>query len=81
MKTSWTSGVKDETRKAEIVAAFSSSTILRKRLMEILADKEATKQRACMNSVNYEKNNWALQMADSQGYLRALQEIVNLIEK
>lgn len=81
MKTSWTKGVKDEQREADIVSAFNSSTILRKRLIEMIKAKEAVKQRDCMNVSNYEKNSWAYQMADSQGYLRAMEEIISLIEK
>jgi hypothetical protein len=80
MKTSWTSDVKDDQLKAEIISAFKSSTVLRKRLIKMLDDKEEKKQRECMNSKSYEKNNWGFQMADSQGYMRALKEIINLIE-
>jgi hypothetical protein len=81
MKTSWTSGVSDEEIKADIISAFKSSTRLRKRLKDMLDAKMVTKQKECMNVSNYEKNSWAFQQADSQGYLRAMQEIINLIEK
>jgi hypothetical protein len=81
MKTAWIKGIKDEESKADIVSAFKSSSIMRKRLSEILEAKSVSKQRDCMNVSNYEKNSWAFQQADSQGYLRALAEILSLIEK
>jgi hypothetical protein len=80
MKTSWTKGIKDEQVKADVVSAFKSSGILRKRLKEMINAKEASKQKDCQNVSNYEKNSWAFQMADSQGYLRAMTEILSLIE-
>jgi hypothetical protein len=81
MKLNWTKGIKDEESKADIISAFKSSSFLRKRLTQILEEKVAAKQRECMNVSNYEKNSWAFQQADSQGYLRALTEILSLIEK
>ena len=81
MKSAWTKGVKDEELRAEIVSAFSNSTIMKKRLSEILEAKTLSKQKDCMNVSNYEKNSWAYQQADSQGYLRALSEILSLLEK
>jgi len=81
MKTSWTKGVKDEESKADIVSAFKSSSILRKRLSAMLEEKVSSKQKDCQNVSNYEKNSWAFQMADSQGYLRAMTEILSLLEK
>jgi hypothetical protein len=81
MKLNWTKGIKDEESKADIISAFKSSSVLRKRLAQILEEKVSSKQRECMNVSNYEKNSWAFQQADSQGYLRALAEILSLIEK
>ena len=81
MKTSWTKGVKDEEVKADIVSAFKNSSILRKRLSAMLEEKVSSKQKDCQNVSNYEKNSWAFQMADSQGYLRAMAEILSLLEK
>jgi hypothetical protein len=81
MKTSWIKGIKDEQVRVDITSAFQSSKFLRKRLTQLLLEKTAQKQKDCMNVSNYEKNSWAFQQADSQGYLRALQEIMSLIEK
>lgn len=81
MKSAWTKGVKDEEGRADIVSAFNSSSFLRERLSEMLEAKTASKQKDCMNVSNYEKNSWAFQQADSQGYLRALAEILSLLEK
>ena len=81
MKSAWTKGVKDEEVRADIVSAFNSSSFLRERLSEMLETKTTSKQKDCMNVSNYEKNSWAFQQADSQGYLRALSEILSLLEK
>lgn len=79
MKTVWTKGIEDAETKAGIKSAFMSSSILRNRLAEILEAKVSTKVRECQKADNYEKANWAYLMADSQGYNRAMSEIISII--
>jgi len=79
MKTTWTKGIKDAQSKEDIRASFKSSAVLRARLAEMLDVKIAEKERSNMNAEGYECANWAFKMADSQGYKRALIEIISLI--
>jgi len=79
VKTTWTKGVTDTQLCEDIKNAFQSSIVLRKRLAAILDDKTAEKERSDMNGEGYECPNWAYRMADSQGYKRALSEIISLI--
>ena len=78
MKTTWTKNM-DEQGKDEMKSSFKSSAFVRARLAAILEDKIAEKERANMKEDGYEVANWAYKMADSQGYKRALSEIISLI--
>jgi len=79
MKTTWIKGVTDTQVLEDIKTAFQSSYVLRKRLAEILEDKSKEKERSDMNVDGYDCPNWSYKMADSQGYKRAISEIISLI--
>lgn len=78
MKTVWTKGLDNDQIK-DLRADFVSATVLRKRLIELLNDKIETKRVSMRNDENYDKPNWNYLMADSLGYERALNEVINLI--
>lgn len=78
LKTTWYTGL-DEDQKKELRADFISAHLLRKRLTKLLNDKIETKRTMMRNDENYEKANWNYLMADSLGYERAMNEIINLI--
>ena len=78
MKTNWTKGM-DAQDKEEMKSSFKSSSIVRARLAELLDAKIRERERADMKADSYEVANWAFKMADSQGYKRALSEIISLI--
>lgn len=79
MKTKWTNGVKDKQVKEDIQSSFKSGAFLRARLEEMLRSKMEEKERSDMKAEGYECANWAFKMADSQGYKRAMAEIISLI--
>lgn len=79
MKTSWLQGLTDQQKK-DLRIEFSSSTNLRKRLIQLLEDKADEKRKKLRNSDNYEKASWALEQADGIGYERAIFEVISLIE-
>lgn len=81
MKSTWAPASMDADRKEEIKKAFSASTVIRRRLMEILDQKKNGSIHACQSKNLYENPNWALLQADSRGYERALKEIKNLLEE
>lgn len=79
MKTSWTKGLTADL-KEEVTLSFKSSTIMRKRLKELLAEKEALAQKSIVSKDMYDSPSWAFLQADNNGYIRALHEILSLIE-
>lgn len=80
MKSSWVAYVKDTDRKEEIKRSFNSSSVLRKRLIEMLLRKQRLSYEGSFFKEGYESPNWALMQADSRGYERALQEVISLLE-
>ena len=78
MKTTWTAGIEDEQRKADIKSAFKSSTVLRKRLTEMCDNK--TTSSFNLSKDQYGTPNWTYLQADMVGYHRALKEICSLLE-
>lgn len=80
MKTTWTKGL-DPQNKDEMKASFKSSAVVRARLADMLSAKVVEKEREDMKADGYECANWAYKMADSQGYKRAMAEIISLLNE
>jgi len=79
MKTSLTKGL-DKDASKEIENAFGASALLRKRYSEVLKDKiEVSAKEDCAKDA-YNCPNWAYKQADSQGYRRAIREVLSLLE-
>lgn len=78
MKSSWVKGLQKE-RERDVRANFLEALVLRKRLSEILNEKVQESQRVNRAKSTYENPNWAYIQADSCGYERALQEIIELL--
>ena len=79
MKQSWTNGLEPDAKK-EMKMAFTSSLILRKRLIELLKDKELENYKTNISKTDYDTPNWGVKKADSIGYARALLDVIKLIE-
>jgi hypothetical protein len=79
MKKSWTNGLEAES-VGEMKMAYTSSLILRKRLVELLRVKEKENYKSNISKADYECPNWSVKKADSIGYARALLDIIDLIE-
>lgn len=80
MKSAWKKGLEPDAAK-EIQLHFNGSVQLRKRLTQMLSEKMAAKDRVAMSDVEYDIAGWAYKQADTQGYKRAMSEIISLIEK
>lgn len=80
MKTSWTKGLEPDSKK-ELELQFKASTIVRKRLKELLEDKWKVEDNKRLQSDSYDTPNWAFKQADIAGYHRALREIISLLEE
>lgn len=78
MKADWTKGI-EEDKKEEVRALYKASSRFRKRLQAVLEEKSSVKGRVA-SADNYDILNWNLKQADTIGYLRALKDIIDLIE-
>lgn len=80
MKTVWYTGLKSDDVKEDIVEAYNKSKLLRRRLTEVIQEKMDTEIVARTKREDYESPSWPYKQADSSGYLRALREIISIIE-
>lgn len=80
MKKNWTAGL-DNGYAEDVINAYKSSTILRRRLSELLQDKISESTKTAISKVTYNNPNWSYLQADNVGYIRAITEILGLIEE
>ena len=80
MKRSWTQGLEPE-RTRDIKSNFKEALVMRQRLIEMLNAKIERSSKYGRSKETYENANWALLQADSRGYERAMQEIIDLIDE
>ena len=78
MKLTWTKGLTAK-EKEEICLSFSSNATFRLRAIKIMEDKIDAERKRSVSSAGYESPNWALKQADSNGYIRALEEMISLM--
>lgn len=79
MKEVWTKGLSSGAVK-EMELAYRSALVLRKRLTEVLEDKQRKKINASLNDKTYDTQNWAYKQADRQGYATAIKDVLALLE-
>lgn len=79
MKTIWTNGLTPE-RKEELRSAFNASGYLRERLQELAQNKINAARKSSISKDAYDSPNWGYLQADTNGYIRALEEIQSLLQ-
>lgn len=79
MKTLWTKGLAAE-QAAEIKSLYAESSRVRKRLTTLIEEMVDAKDKESMDSSEYEKANWAYKQADAQGFKRAMNEILAILD-
>lgn len=79
MKLVWTRGLEEDAAK-EIALEFKSSRVLRKRMIEIALDKFSESEASARKMDNYD-SAWPYKQAESNGYRRAMQEIIYLLDE
>lgn len=79
MKTAWTKHTKDQEQIAILRSEYKGSRILRERLTQLLEGKIKTEMSETRAKDGYDNPSWPYRQADSQGYMRALNEIISLI--
>ena len=78
MKTSWIKGLNDQD-KLDLESSYKASTVLRRRLIELLKEKAELANKNARSKMTYDNPNWAYLQADKVGYERALHEIIELL--
>lgn len=78
MKTSITSGL-NELEASEIKAEYLGSPMLRKRIIELLIQRQEKSLKERRKKDCYDSPNFALIQADQIGYERAIDEVIQLI--
>jgi viroplasmin and RNaseH domain-containing protein len=75
----WTSHLKDETEKEEFQKRLTQSRDLFRRLGSMASGLKRSNHRTKISKTSYENPNWAYLQADSVGYERALNEILEYL--
>ena len=78
MKVAWTEGLRTED-KIKVKEEFYASPGIRARLVKMLEKKIDAERKGLIARNNYDSPNWSLVQADSVGYQRAMQEVINLV--
>jgi len=79
MKTTWTKGL-NEQQKEEITSSFRSAGRLRERMREIVVEKLRENSKTRVSKSSFENPSWPYFQAESNGYERAMDEILSLLE-
>ena len=79
MKTVWTKGLTEE-QKAEMEREFIEASLFKNGLIHILSEKRDTRIKEATAKSDYENASWAYKQADHIGFLRALDEILGLLQ-
>jgi hypothetical protein len=78
MKQSWTKGLDKQVQK-DVEQNFKESSVMRRRLVQLLLDRIESSAREGRLKDLYESPSWAYLQADKRGYERAMQEVIDLI--
>lgn len=79
MKKSWTAGCAPDEAK-QITQEYGSAVAFRAKLTDLLQKDLTSKQKRGRSEDLYSSPNWAVQQADVNGYLRALEHVISLIK-
>lgn len=77
----WASHLKTGEERAEMNRLVENSTVLLDRLKDLITEKVEVYQKKAISKESYASPNWALEQADNAGYRRALQEILELVDR
>lgn len=80
MKTAWTAGLKEQEKK-EVIEDFKASPALRARLTQMLTKKIDSERGSSLSKISYDSPSWPYLQADTNGYERALREVISLLEE
>lgn len=79
MRTVWTKGLTEE-QKVEMEREFIEASLFKNRLALIISEKRETRIKEATSKSDYENASWAYKQADHIGFLRALDEILALLQ-
>lgn len=79
MKSKWLAGLSDQ-EKEDLKASIIAASPAFKRLKTLLEGKYDESRTSQLKRDTYDKAAWPYYQADCNGYQRAIQEMINLIE-
>ena len=77
----WTSHIKDDEEKEEFRKYINNSSLLLDRRTKIIKEKIAAAERSRLSEKDYALATWPFKQADTNGYLRALNEMKTLTKR
>jgi hypothetical protein len=78
MKTIITAGL-SKVQSEEVTREFNQSAVLRERLIDVLNGKKESLRSEVRSKTSYDSPSWAFFQADSNGYERAISEMISLL--
>lgn len=78
MKTSITAGLSHSDAN-NVKGEYLGSPVLRKRLVELLKERQEKSYNERISKNAYDSPNWSLIQADGVGYERAINELISLL--
>lgn len=79
MKSKWLAGLSDQ-EKEDVKTSIQAAKPAFKKLTKLLKDKYDENRTSQLKRDTYDKAQWPFFQADCNGYQRAIQEMINLIE-
>lgn len=79
MKSDWWKHLKTEDAKAERKRLVENSKLMREAMLEILQAKLTSRDAQQISQSAYDSPSWAYLQADSNGYKRAVVEMIDLL--
>ncbi len=80
MISTWLNGL-SPSEKEEIINAFQHNAVFRQRTNQLMQDKIDAERKKSLSADLYDSANWGLKQADSIGYIRALTEMIKLMQE
>lgn len=78
LDTRWTRNLRDPEAKRNFEQVLRNSTLVSSRVVDLLNEMKRDTQKT--KFTDYESASWAYKQADQNGYIRAIDDILNLFK-
>lgn len=81
MNSAWTKGIRKGSQEdKDIRSSYAEGFVLRKRMTQMLRDKIDLRMKSAMSNDAFDSPSWAFIQAESIGYAKAMNELINLLD-